>query len=140
MHPVHAIEASLATMPATIGDLLGGLPPGQVIPVSTRNNPSAQETVRAYHRVIALQHLTGASELPQGLRGWSVNCASGQHVLIGHVYPGPANNHGDLARDCPLLLLDRFSLEVYYGPELPALAKSCLANNLAYQAIGDLQN
>jgi hypothetical protein len=139
MHPVHAIESALAIRPAAIGDLLAQLPTNEVTAVSTRDNAAAQEAVSSFHRVLNIEQGTGAAPF-QDMQGWNIFWESGWWVLIGHAYPASGGNRGELARDCPLLLLNRQNREVLYGPELPMLAKTCLGNSLTYQAIRALQD
>jgi len=82
-------------------------------------------------RQIVNEKLAGASLLPGGL-GWSICSSSQRHVLGGHLYPG--QKHGTVAIDSPIVLLDRYSREI------PELGRACLANDLVWKALNDIQN
>jgi len=138
MHPLHAVEHALATMPTTPIELVAALPAeGPITPVTTRDNPKVVEIVEATRRRIVDENLQGATLLPTG-HGWSICSSSQRHVLVGHLYPG--QSHGTVAVDSPIVLLDRYTNEIYYGREIPELGRACLANFLVRKAITDIQD
>lgn len=138
MHPQDAIQAAVATTPATITDLLRVLPPGELTPISTQQSSQARDEVKKFQQEVLRLRLSGGERRRDDGVGWKIDTYDGPYSLVGHAYPG--SELGRIAKDSPVVLVNRYSRELFYGPEMPALASDVLAFSLVYDEIRSQQS
>lgn len=138
MHPQDAIETAVATNPATIADLLRALPTGEFTPFSTQHNERARGEVMKFQRDVLTRRLSGGERCLGGGVGWRIDTYDGPYSLVGHAYPG--SEIGRISKDSPVVLVNRHSRDLFYGPEVPAMAGDVLAFSLMYDEVRSQQS
>lgn len=132
MHPVDAIDAGLATQPASVHDLMAAIPRGALTYVAHRDDSEARDQVeRARAIILSNLHNTGATSIP-GSTSWSIFWYREFLVLRGHLYGDKKTGRTDPTS--PVLLANRASGVAVYGPEVPLLAAHVLGQSLVHDA------
>lgn len=130
MHPAHAIEAALAYAPPNIHELVASdfLRQAGLNPEVVSNSPEGQKALGIVERSLAASPSASARRL-EGRHGWDLTWSSGWYFLYGHVFASP---EGRLDETSPVLLVNRQSLQSFYGKELMIPARRILGDSLVW--------
>lgn len=138
MHPAHALEAALSTLPGDVNALRDEL--SSLMQFSfrtTRDNAEAKAVLGTVEALVRRMPGGGVTRVEGNARGWHIRWHAEWWMLYGTLY---VNNDNDIDITSPIMIVDRRppgagGHDAVYGPEVPGIAKHCLAAVLLWHEL-----
>lgn len=137
MHPAHALEEALSTLPGDVNALKDEL--SSLMRFSfrnTRDNAEAQAVLEKVEALVRRMPDGGVTRVEGSARGWHIRWHAEWWMLYGTLY---VNKDNDIDITSPIMIVDRRSGEdghdAVYGKEVPGIAKHCLAAVLLWHEL-----
>ena len=136
MHPAHALETALSTLPGDVNALRDELSSlMQFTFRSTRDNAEAKAVLDKVEALVLRMPSGSATRVEGSARGWHIRWHAEWWMLYGTLY---VNKDNDVDITSPIMIVDRRPGEgdhdAIYGP-VPGIAKHCLAAVLLWHEL-----
>lgn len=134
MHPAHALETALSTLPGDVNALRDELSSlMQFTFRSTRDNAEAKAVLDKVKALVLRMPSGSATRVQGSARGWHIRWHAEWWMLYGTLY---VNKDNDIDITSPIMIVDRRpGYDAVYGSEVPGIAKHCLASVLLWHEL-----